>query len=134
MTLNMPNSIGECIYFTRRTLNNNGRIIAWVYRKECPKCHKVKMSKPVDKKGKVLTRAKEYVCPACGHKEENKEYEESLQIEIIYTCPYCGNQGEAATEYKRKLWEGVQAYVFACQKCSKKIGVTKKMKEGKSKK
>lgn len=124
-----PESMGELIYFTNRKIDN-GKIKAWVYRKECPKCHKVKMGKPVEK-GKVKTRAPEYVCPECGYREEKEEYEDSLTVEVKYTCPYCGNEGEATTEYKKKSFEGVQAYVFTCEKCGKKIGITKKMKKTK---
>lgn len=123
----------ECVYFTRRTFDNNGKVIAWANRKECPKCHEAKMGKPVTK-GKVSIRAKEYVCPKCGHREEQTEYEESLTVELIYTCPFCGNQGDTTTQYKRKKWEGVDAYIFTCQKCNKKIGITKKMKSAKVKK
>ena len=128
MSLRIPESMDECIYFTRRTLDNNGKIMAWVYRKTCPKCGE-KMGKPLDPKTKKpKIRADTYECSACGFSEQKKEHEESLNIEIIYTCPYCGNSGEATTEYKRKVWEGVPAYVFACGKCGKKIGITKKMK------
>jgi predicted RNA-binding Zn-ribbon protein involved in translation (DUF1610 family) len=124
-----PESMEDLVYFTNRTIDN-GKIKAWVYRKECPKCHKAKMGKPVEK-GKVKTRAKEYVCPECGFTEDKKTHEDTLIVEAKYTCPYCGNEGEATTEYKRKSFEGVQAYVFECGKCGKKIGITKKMKEGK---
>jgi len=121
-----PQSMDGLVYFTNRKIGN-GNIKAWVYRKDCPKCHKAKMGKPVVK-GKVKTRADEYVCPECGYKEQKKSHEDSLMMEIKYTCPYCGNKGEATTEYKRKSFEGVEAYVFTCGKCGKKIGVTKKMK------
>ena len=122
--------MNELIYFTNRTLDTDGKIRAWVYRKECPKCHKTKMGKPVEK-GKVKSRAKEYVCPSCGFTEELKQHEESLMLEIKYTCPYCGHSGEATTEYKRKMVDGIPSYVFACQKCGKKIPITKKLKEKK---
>lgn len=121
-----PQSMKDLVYFTNRTIDN-GKIKAWVYKKECPKCHKVKMGKPVEK-GKVKIRAPEYVCPECGYKEDKKEHEDTLTVEIKYICPYCGNEGEATTEYKRKSFEGVQAHVFECRKCGKKIGITKKLK------
>ncbi|MCX8147411.1 MAG: hypothetical protein N3D84_03010 [Candidatus Woesearchaeota archaeon] len=131
MALKIPDSMEECVYFTNRTLENNGKAMAWAYRIKCPKCGKAKMGKPVEK-GKVKIRAKEYVCPACGFTESKEEHEKKLKLEIIYACPYCGNKGEATTEYKRKMFDGVPAYVFACEKCGKKIGITKKMKKGKS--
>jgi predicted RNA-binding Zn-ribbon protein involved in translation (DUF1610 family) len=127
MALEMPDSMDECLYFTRRTLDNNGKIVAWVKRKLCSKCGKARMGKPVDK-GKVKIRAKEYICPGCGHTEDKKEHEESCEMEIVYTCPFCGNQGEATTNYKLRSFEGAKAYVFECGKCAKKIGITKKMK------
>ena len=127
-----PESMDECIYFTNRTLENNGKIKAWVYKADCPECGKAKMGKPVVK-GKVKIRAKEYVCPECGHTEEKSEHEPKLDVEVIYTCPYCGKSGEATTPYVRKTWQGVKAYVFTCDGCNEKIGITKKMKKSKKK-
>ncbi|MFC1768331.1 hypothetical protein ACFLZX_01080 [Nanoarchaeota archaeon] len=132
MALKFPNSMDECIYFTNRTMGS-GKAIAWVYRKECPKCKKAKMGKPVEK-GKVKIRATEYICPECSFKEEKAEHENSLQLEIQYTCPECGKSGEATTQFKRRTFEGVPSYVFECNDCGKKIGITKKMKEGKGSK
>ena len=60
-----------------------------------------------------------------------EEHEESLTMNIVYRCPDCGHEGEATTEYKRKSWQGVKAYVFVCDKCDAKIGITIKMKEPK---
>src|SRR3989344_5890243 len=112
----------DCLYFT-----NRGDIIAWVYRKECPKCRKAKMGKPVEK-GKVKTRAKEYVCPQCGYEEDKQEHEESLKLEAAYTCPKCHKKGESTTQYKRKNYQGVPSYVVECQHCGEKIPVTKRLK------
>jgi predicted RNA-binding Zn-ribbon protein involved in translation (DUF1610 family) len=125
-----PESMDEVIYFTNRTIDNDGKIKAWVYKADCPKCGKAKMGKPVEK-GKVKIRAKEYVCPECGYTEEKKEHEDKLTVEIKYTCPYCGDEGEATTEYIRKTFEGVPSHVFECVACGKKIGITKKMKKAK---
>jgi len=101
-----PKSMEHLVYFTNRAVGN-GKVKAWVYRKDCPKCHKAKMGKPIEK-GKVKTKAPEYVCPECGYKEGKKEHEDTLTVEIKYACPYCGNSGEATTEYKRKSFEGVR--------------------------
>ena len=134
MTLQMPKTPDECLYFTRRSLDNEGSIIAWVYKKDCPECGKAKMGKPVDEKtGKVKIRAKEYVCPQCGYTEEKKEHEESCTMEIIYKCPNCSNDGETTTIFKRKSFtlpneKKAPAYVFECGKCGQKIGITKRMK------
>ena len=116
----------ECIYFTNRSIGD-GQITAWVYRKDCPKCKKAKMGKPVVK-GKVKTRAEEYECPACGYKEGKTEHEESLTLETKYTCPNCGKDGESTGQYKRKNYKGVQSYVVTCQHCQEVIPVTKKLK------
>ena len=133
MTIEMPESMNECFYFTNRTVEDGkGTIIAWVKKPVCPKCKKGIMGKPVDPKtGKVKSRAKEYTCKECGHTVDKEEFDQTLQVEIQYKCPYCGNQGETTTEYKRKSWKGVKAYVFTCQKCGEKIGITKKMKKPK---
>jgi len=36
MTLKRPESMEECVYFTNRVIGD-GRAMAWVFRKECPK-------------------------------------------------------------------------------------------------
>lgn len=131
MSLKTPESMDECLYFSNRSIGD-GQVMAWVYRKQCPKCKKAKMGKPVEK-GKVKTRAKEYVCPECGYTEEKAEHEESLSLEAQYTCPYCGKEGEATTQYKRKKFKGVDAYVIVCEHCNEKILITKKLKDIKKK-
>lgn len=125
--MEVPESMDECLYFT-----NRGDLLAWVYRKECPECHKAKMGKPVVK-GKVKTRASEYVCPECGFQEEKVEHEESLKLQAQYTCPECGIQGESETAYKRRTFKGVKAFVVDCQHCGAQLPVTKKLKEIKKK-
>ena len=128
----MPESVDECFYFTNRILENNGSIIAWVYKPDCSKCGKGVMGKPVDPKtGKVKSRADIYVCPECGYEVKKEEFDPTLTVEIQYKCPFCGNEGETTTEYKRKSYKGVPAYVFTCEKCGEKIGITKKMKKPK---
>lgn len=134
MALKKPQSVEECIYFTNRTIIASGRAMAWVFRKECPKCKKGIMGKPQKKGGKVDKKADHYVCYSCGYLESNEEVENNLVLNVEYKCPHCGNEGETTTEYKRKSFEGVPSYVFECQKCKKKIGLTKKLKEPKKKK
>lgn len=135
MPLKIPNSMDECFYFTNRVIEGGkGTIMAWVYRPDCPKCKKAKLGKPVDPKtGKVRKKAEIYECPACKYTVNADEYDQTLFVEIIYKCPCCGNESEAKTEFKRKKFMGVDAYVFECSKCKKKIGITKKMKEIKKK-
>lgn len=132
MALQVPKSMNECIYFTNRSIGD-GEVMAWVYRKDCPKCKKAKMGKPVVK-GKVKTRADEYQCPACGYTEKKQEHEESLELQAKYTCPYCKKPGESVGQYKRKNYQGVQSYVVTCQHCKEIIPLTKKLKEPKGKK
>jgi predicted RNA-binding Zn-ribbon protein involved in translation (DUF1610 family) len=127
MTIREPESIEECVYFTKRALQPGGIAKAWVYRIDCPKCGKAKMGKPVVK-GKVKSKAKEYVCPECGYTEDKPTHEPKLTVEVKYTCPFCQFSGEATTEYKRKKLDGIEAYIFTCGKCAKKIGITKKLK------
>ncbi len=131
MALKKPSSAGDCVYFTNRTFES-GRAMAWVLRKECPKCKGI-MGKPKKKGDKVDKKADHYDCYSCGYQETNEQVENSLTINVEYKCPQCGNEGETTTEYKRKTFEGVPSYVFECQKCQKKIGLTKKLKEAKKK-
>ena len=133
MALKKPKSVEECVYFTNRTIGS-GTVMAWVFRKECPKCKKDIMGKPQKKGGKVDKKADHYVCYSCGYQESNDKVENSLILNVEYRCPHCGFEGEATSEYKRKTFEGVPSYVFECQKCKKKIGLTKKLKESKKKK
>ncbi len=133
MSLKIPDSMEDCLYFTNRSLEPKGNVLAWVHRKLCPKCKKAKMGKPVEK-GKVKTRAEVYVCPACGYSEEKIAHEESLTLEAKYTCPKCGKDGESSAPYKRKAFMGVPSFVVDCQHCGEKIPLTKKMKNIKKKK
>lgn len=136
MSLKFPESMEECVYFTRRSVDK-GKIVAWVFREECPKCKKALMGKPVEK-GKVKTRATEYVCPSCGHSIPKLEYEDSLTCNIQYTCGKCSYEGEIQVPFKRKKVQlmdeetgkkkAVDAVVFNCEKCEERILVTKKMK------
>lgn len=132
MPLKKPSSVEECVYFTNRNIDS-GRAMAWVFRKECPKCKKGVMGKPQKKGGNIDKKAEHYVCYLCGYEESNENVENSLVLNVEYKCPYCGNEGETITEYKRKIFEGVPSYVFECQKCHKKIGLTKKLKYTKKK-
>ena len=132
MALKIPASMDECLYFSNRSVGE-GNVLAWVYRKLCPKCKKEKMGKPVEK-GKVKRRATKYVCPSCGYVEDKKEHEESLILEAKYTCPSCGKDGEGTTTYNQKSFRGVQAYLIDCEHCQEKIPITKKLKKIKDKK
>ena len=127
MGIKFPNSMEEVIYFTNRKIEPDGYAKAWAFRIDCPKCKKAKMGKPIED-GKIKIRAKEYTCPSCNYTEEKSVHEAKLTLSVAYTCPHCKNQGEAETEYKRKNFEGVPAFVFTCGKCGKKVGITKKMK------
>ncbi len=136
--LKEPESIEECVYFTRRLIGE-GKVVAWVFKAKCKKCGEGLMGKPKDPKtGKPKIRATEYVCPSCGNVEEKKEYEERLTVNIKYKCPHCSFEGEIQIPFKRKKVsrineetgkrESVDALRFQCNKCEKNIDITKKMK------
>ena len=133
MQLKKPNNVEECLYFTNRSIGE-GFAVAWVYRPVCEKCNKGRMGKPLKKDGKPMRKAEYYECPECKHQVPNEELEAKLKVEIEYQCPHCGNQGMTVTECERVTFEGVKAYVFECEKCNKKIGITKKMKKTKKEK
>lgn len=132
MALKQPTSMGDLVYFTNRSIGK-GKAKVWVFRKECPECGSP-MGKPKDKKGKVKTRAKEYVCYNCSHQEEKQAYEDSLIANCEYICPGCGFKGETQIPYKRKNIDGVKTLRANCEKCNSNIDITKKMKEKKIKK
>jgi hypothetical protein len=125
----MPESMDECFYFSRRSLENNGKVVAWVHKPLCPSCSKAKMGKPQGKDGSIKIRAKEYACPSCKYTVDKEEFEPTLTMEVQFTCPSCKKPGETATPYKRKKFKGVDAYVFDCTFCKEKIPITKKMKD-----
>lgn len=126
--LKKPEGMDECIYFTQRDVGK-GEATVWVLRQLCPKCKKALMSKPRDSKGKVKTRANEYVCPKCSYKVEKQAYEDSLMASAEYKCPSCGSEGETQTPYKRKNIDGIPTLRFQCAQCKANIDITKKMKE-----
>ncbi|NQU78321.1 hypothetical protein HQ545_00985 [Candidatus Woesearchaeota archaeon] len=127
--LREPESMNELVYFTQRGVGK-GNVKAWARKSLCPKCKKGTMSKPVDEKtGKVKIRAKEYLCPECGYMIEKIAYEETLECEVIYTCPECNNSGEASVPFKWRTFQGMKSVLFQCDKCKAKIPITKKMKE-----
>ncbi len=132
MALKEPTNMNEILYFTRRTIDEKGKIMAWVFKKECPECKKGIMEKPTEK-GKTKIRAKEYICSECSHKETSDELEDSVKLNIKYTCPKCGYEGETQIPYKRKSYMGTKAFVFMCENCNEKIPITKKMKKIKKK-
>jgi len=133
MALKEPESMDECVYFTRRKLDEKGSVMAWVSRKECPKCGKAMMGKPKGENGKIKIRSEDYECPACKYSVSKEEYEPTLECSIKYTCPHCGKSGEAAVPYKRKSFMGTKAIVFECGSCKEKIGITKKLADVKKK-
>lgn len=137
MALKQPNSAQECLYFTRREKEEGSSIFAWVYKKDCPKCKKAKMGKPVEK-GKVKIRADIYVCPSCGYTEDETTHEESCMMDVIYKCGKCKFEGETTIPYVRKKAKmfdevkqkkvSVEAFIFECAKCKEQIYITKKLK------
>lgn len=135
--LKQPDSVDECVYFTRRS-HAKGFLIAWALRGMCKQCNKGIMGKPTDEKGKVKIRAKEYSCKQCGFTQEKEAYEDTLTASIIYDCPHCGAHGELNIPFKRKkakIFDNeemkpktVEVLRFVCQSCKQNIDITKKMK------
>lgn len=125
--MQQPKSMDECFYFTNRTIDSGGAM-AWVFRKECPQCKEGRLGKPIKKNGRVDKKAGYYECPKCKYQEPAEQVEQELVLNVKYICPHCGFSGETTIEYKRKSFQGVSAYVFVCEKCNQKIGITKKMK------
>ena len=135
--LREPKSMEECVYMTNRFIGEKGSVRCWVFREQCPKCHKGLMGKPRDESGKVKIRAKEFVCPECMY-TVGKEYEDTLTANIAYTCSKCEHSGDVQMPFKRKKMKmfdeevqkqvTVDALQFLCQKCSEKTYVTKKLK------
>ncbi|MCX6708190.1 MAG: hypothetical protein NTW67_00875 [Candidatus Woesearchaeota archaeon] len=39
MPLKQPESVDECVYFTRRTIDK-GHVMCWAFKEKCPKCGK----------------------------------------------------------------------------------------------
>ncbi|MBL7055681.1 hypothetical protein ISS07_02090 [Candidatus Woesearchaeota archaeon] len=130
MEIKKPNSMSECLFFTNRSLGE-GFAVAWVRRPTCSSCKEGLMGKPLKKDGKPMKKAEFYECPQCKHQLPNEEMESQLKVEIEYQCPHCMKEGFAETEYVRKTFEGVKAFVFECGSCDKKLGITKKMKKTK---
>ncbi|MFP4568093.1 MAG: hypothetical protein ACLFN8_04050 [Candidatus Woesearchaeota archaeon] len=134
MELKEPENMDELVYFSRRN-TPEGRVRAWAFREECPKCKKALMTKPKDEKtGKPKIRAKEYICAECGHTVEATEYEDTLELCIDYVCGACNHEGKTKIPFKRKTYMGVKSFLFECEGCKIKIPITKKMKEPKKKK
>ncbi len=131
MALRFPESAEECVYFTRRTLENEGRIVCWVFREQCPNCHKSLMGKPRDDEGNIKIRAKEYVCPECKHAVDKQSYEDTLTASIQYICPKCKFEAETQIPFKRKKVKGADILRFQCGKCGIDIDIAKKFKEKK---
>ncbi len=133
MTIKLPDSMEELVYWTSRKLKE-GYVKCWVEREDCPKCKKGLMGKPVKDDGKIKIRAKVYECPECGYTVPKQEYEDSLTANVMYTCPHCKHKGETRVPFKRKTYMGEKAIVFECKKCGKELPITKKMKNVKLKK
>ncbi len=128
MALKIPDSMEELVYWTSRAVGD-AKIKAWAERENCPVCNKSLMGKPRGDNGSIKIRAAYYECPACHHKVDKTEYEDTLTASIIYTCSKCKNNGEIQIPFKRKKYQGVESLLFMCQKCNEKIPITKKMKK-----
>ncbi|MDD9953120.1 MAG: hypothetical protein OXR66_02185 [Candidatus Woesearchaeota archaeon] len=130
MTLREPESMDECLYFTRRKLENDGWARAWVYRPLSPDGNP--LGKPKDPKtGKVKIRSKVYVDHETGYEVSADELD--LNVEIKYKSPFTGEEGETTVPFKWKTYQGVKSIVFL-DSDGNKIALTKKMSAPKKKK
>ena len=137
MSLEEPKSTDDCVYFTNRA-DENGKVKAWVLKENCPECKKGLMGKPRDEKtGKAKIRASEYECPECKYTVEKNEYEDTLTINIKYTCK-CEHSDELSLPFQRKRVQrineetgkkqAIETIRFECSKCGQQMDITKKMK------
>ena len=137
MAIKRPESMEELVYFTDRDCEGEdgpvGSAVVWVYRKDCPKCGKAKMSKPANATGGVKIRSKVYTCSACDHEVEKKEYEDELIAQGEYKCNKCNAEKDFELPFKRKTIAGVLTFRIVCD-CGNNLDVTKKMKGKKKKK
>ena len=133
--MKMPESTNECFYFTNRILENDGSIIAWVYKPKCPECGKGIMGKPINEKtGKVKSRAKIYVCSECNHEVDKDEFDKTLSVEIQYTCPHCGEEGKVHGNWDKPAKKSASTVLkFRCEKCSNLVRVSRMKKKKKKK-
>ena len=129
-TLPQPESMDDLMYFTRRTVFD-GRVVAWVFKPECPACGEAQMRKPRNKDGKPKTRSKTYVCPACEHEEKKSDVKANATVNVHYICPHCEHEGDATTDYKRRTYMGKKSFVFQCAECWQEIPITKRVKQPK---
>ncbi|HIH05401.1 TPA: hypothetical protein HA372_02455 [Candidatus Woesearchaeota archaeon] len=128
MALKRPESMDGCFYFSNRIIGE-GKATAWVLRPQCSACKKGVLGKPIKKNGKPDKKANYYECPECKHQETDESLSSTLVVSVGYVCPRCRHSGETTTPYQRKKFQGVNAFVFQCQKCNEKIPITKKLKE-----
>jgi hypothetical protein len=138
MKVTEPESMAELCYMTIRTIGDTGKVRAWARRAMCPKCNKAKMGKPRGKAGKVKIRSKEYHCPECEYIVEKEEYEDTLTVEAMYTCPHCGKDGSGTAPFKRQKIrradpktgkkKSIDCFRIPCEHCGESIDITKKMK------
>lgn len=139
MELRQPKSMNDLVYYTQRIIKTKGKAKVWVFKKECPKCGKALMHKPIDPKtGKYKTRSKEYVCSECNYIVNKEEYEDTLMANIDYVCPNCEHKGMKEVSFKRKKVTifnekkgknvKLDALTFSCDNCNEQIKITKKMK------
>ncbi|MAG52917.1 MAG: hypothetical protein CMH62_03075 [Nanoarchaeota archaeon] len=137
MSLEEPKSMDECVYFTIRA-DEKLKTKAWVLKEKCTECEKSLMGKPKDPKtGRAKIRASEYTCEECGHTIPKEEYEDTLTINIKYTCG-CGHSDEISMPFQRKRVQrlneetgkkqAIETIRFECSKCGEQIDITKKMK------
>ena len=128
MALQKPKSTKELRYFSRKTLENGGRAMVWVFNPKCPECGEKGLQMPFNEEtGKYKSRGKNFVCRNCGHEVPKKVIKEELPTaNIEYTCPHCKYQGEKQAPLKRN---SKKEFRFKCDSCNETIIVGKKGKK-----
>ena len=132
MTIKEPENMDDLFYYTRRTLENDGWVRAWVYRPPSPN-GKGLLSKPLDPKTKRPKIRSTIYVDDDGNEYPVKEINKTLFVEIKYKSPFTGKEGETKVPFIRKTFQGAPSFVFEDQE-GNKIGITKKMKKPKAKK
>lgn len=125
MALERPDDPKDLRYFTKRKLDNDGRVMIWVFNPKCPECGKRALKIPYDEeKGRFKSRSGHFVCKNCGNEVPKKKVKDKTPTaNVKYTCPHCGYEGEKQEPFERTKTK--KKFKFKCEDCGKKIVVGK---------
>lgn len=121
MALEKPTNPKDLRFFTRKTVGS-GKAMLWVFNPRCSKCKDGYLAVPYDEStGRFKSRAKTVKCNKCGAEAPKTELKEAEAIvNVAYTCPFCGKEGELQAPFKRTA---KKAFKFRCIFCGKEIKV-----------